>query len=80
MNQNLRRAFFYGMGGAYLVYLAYNMYKEQSAAGGMEPGLLIATVLLFGVAGVALVVFAIYIWKKESDEEKKSHTDESETD
>ncbi len=72
MNQNLRRAFFYGMGGAYLVYLAYRMYKEQSAAGGMEPGLLIATVLLFGVAGVALVAFAIYIWKKESDEEKKS--------
>ena len=80
MNQNFRRAFFYGMGGAYLVYLAYNMYKEQSAAGAVEPGLLIATVLLFAGAGVALVTFAIYIWKKESDEEKKNHTDDSETD
>ncbi len=79
MNQNIRRAFFYGMGGAYLIYLAYRMYKEQSAAGGMEPGVLIATVLLFGIAGVALVGFAVYIWKKESDEEKKNHTDESET-
>ena len=46
----------------------------------MEPGLLIATVLLFAGAGVALVTFAIYIWKKESDEEKKNHTDDSETD
>jgi len=79
MDQNFRRAFFYGMGGAYLIYLAYTMYKEQSAAGGMEPGLLIATVLLFGVAGVALVVFAIYMAKKESDKEK-NNTDESETD
>lgn len=79
MNQNFRRAFFYGMGGAYLIYLAYRMYKEQSAAGGMEPGILIATVALFAIAGAALVVFAIYMAKKESDEEKK-HTDESKTD
>lgn len=80
MNQNSRRAFFYGMGGAYLVYLAYRMYKEQSVAGGMEPGLLIATVALFGIAGVALILFAIYMGKKEADGEKKNHTDESETD
>lgn len=80
MNQNSRRAFFYGMGGAYLIYLAYMMFKEQSAIGGMEPGILIATVILFGVAGAALIVFAIYVAKKESDKEKnKQTTDESET-
>ena len=78
MNQNFRRAFFYGMGGAYLIYLAYRMYKEQTVVGGMEPGILIATVLLFGVAGVALVAFAVYIWKRESDEEKKNSTGEPE--
>ena len=78
MNQNFRRAFFYGMGGAYLIYLAYSMYKEQTVAGGMEPGILIAKVLLFGVAGVALVTFAVYIWKRESDEEKKNSTGEPE--
>ena len=70
MNQNGRRAFFYGMGGAYLIYLAYRMYKEQSAVGGMEQGLLIATVALFGIAGAALIGFAIYMAKKEADEEK----------
>jgi len=80
MNQNSRRAFFYGMGGAYLIYLAYRMYKEQSAVGGMEPGILIATVVLFGIAGVALVAFAIYMAKKEADEEKKNHTDDSKAD
>lgn len=78
MNQNFRRAFFYGMGGAYLIYLAYTMYKEQSAAGGMEPGLLIATALLFAIAGVALVIFAIYMAKKEADEEKKNRAGEPE--
>ena len=80
MNQNQRRAFFYGMGGVYLIYLAYRMCKEQTAAGGMEPGLLIATVGLFAIAGAGLLLFAIWIAKKEADEEKKKERDESETD
>ena len=78
MNENMRRSFFYGMGALYLIYLAYKMYTEQTAAGGMEPGVLIASVILFAVAGVALLVFAIKVAKKEKDEEKKR--DESETD
>lgn len=78
MNENSRRAFFYGMGALYLIYLAYRMYTEQTAVGGMEPGLLIATVMLFAIAGVALLVFAIRIAKKEKGEEKNK--DESETD
>jgi len=78
MNENGRRAFFYGMGALYLIYLAYRMYTEQTAVGGMEPGLLIATVMLFAIAGVVLLVFAIKIAKAEKDKEKKD--DESETD
>ena len=79
MNQDGRRAFFYGMGGAYLIYLAYRMYTEQMAAGGMEQGLLIATVALFAIAGVALLIFAIWVGKKNTDEEQKHGADESET-
>lgn len=77
MNENSRRAFFYGMGALYLIYLAYRMYTEQTAVGGMEQGLLIATVMFFAIAGVALLVFAIKIAKAEKDKEKKD--DESET-
>jgi len=80
MNQDGRRAFFYGMGGVYLIYLAYRMYTEQTAVGGMEPGVLIATVALFGIAGAALLIFAIWVGKKSADGEQKNDKDESETD
>lgn len=78
MSENGRRAFFYGMGALYLIYLAYRMYTEQTAVGDMEPALLVATAALMAVAGVALLVFAIRIAKKEKGEEKNK--DESETD
>ena len=80
MNQDGRRAFFYGMGGVYLLYLAYRMYTEQMAAGGMEPGVLVATVALFGIAGAALLIFAIWVGKKSEDKEKKNDEDESKAD
>ena len=80
MSQDGRRAFFYGMGGVYLIYLAYRMYTEQMAAGGMEPGLLIATVAMFGIMGAALLVFAIWVGKKSADGEQKNDEDEPETD
>lgn len=80
MSENGRRSFFYGMGALYLIYLAYKLYTEQTATGGMEPGLMIAAMLFFVVAGATLLFFAIKLAKKDKDEEKKNNTDESETD
>ena len=79
MSEKGRRAFFYGMGAIYSIYLAYRMYTEQVATGGAESGLLIAAMLFFVIAGAVLLFFAIKLAKEDKNEEKKNDTDESET-
>lgn len=68
MNDNQRRAFFYGMGGLYVIYLAVKMATDEAAAAGMEPGILIGTIVFFAVAGAALLIFAIKIAKKDKED------------
>lgn len=49
------RTIFYGVAGAYLVYLAYDMFQTKAAATDVK---LLLFSVVFGVAGVVLLIMA----------------------
>ena len=76
-----RRTVIYGMGGAYLIYLAVQMIRDlikQTPAdwGGTEIAALVASVV-FIAAGVLMIV-RIALWFKQDMDEKKNHTTDGE--
>ena len=76
-----RRTVIYGMGGAYLIYLAVQMIRDlikQTPAdwGGTEIAALVASLVLIA-AGVLMIV-RIALWFKQDMDEKKNHTTDGE--
>lgn len=69
------RTIFYGIAGAYLVYLAYDMFQTKATA--QDVKLLIFSVV-FGVAGVVLLIMAGKSYKKYMAEAMKDE-DKTET-
>lgn len=59
------RTIFYGVAGAYLIYLAYDMFQTKAAV--QDVKLLIFSVV-FGVAGVILLIMAGKSYKKSMTE------------
>ncbi len=55
------RTIFYGVAGAYLIYLAYDMFQTKAAI--QDVKLLIFSVV-FGIAGVLLLLAACKSYKK----------------
>ena len=77
----IRRNVIYGMGGAYVIYLAVQMIRDlikQTPAdwGGTEIAALVASVV-FIAAGVLMIV-RIALWFKQDMDEKKNHTTDGE--
>lgn len=81
MNRDKRRVVFYTMGGVYLLYLAWNMFRGLSDAGS-EKTLMLVFIVLFAIIGAGLVVWGLRTgWKTTQDmsmEEESEEPEESE--
>ncbi len=69
------RTIFYGVAGAYLIYLAYDMFQTKAAT--QDVKLLLFSVV-FGVAGVLLLFAACKSYKKYMAETMADTQDEEE--
>ena len=71
------RSTLYGVVGAYLVYLAYGLFKEMADPNTtMSPAMRVLFMALFALAGAGLVVYALLLWKRALDEEKDGSQDD----
>ena len=81
MNNGKTRSTLLGVVGGYLVYTAYELFEGRADPNTtMTMAARIAFIVLFALAGAALVVYACVVWKRalrEEDEKKKSEQDEN---
>ena len=57
--RNRARMAIYPMAGIYVIYQAYNTFREISVTSGNEQMLMIIFTILFAVLGLALIVFGL---------------------
>ncbi len=71
---NKTRTLFYGIIGAYLVYLSYDLFPARNGQMGEGTGLMLACCILFAIAGAVCLILAIRLFKKafiEGEEENR---------
>lgn len=66
--KNRARPAIYAMGGVYLVYLAYSMFKKISVTSANEQMLMIIFTIIFAVIGLAMILFGLVEGYKYSKE------------
>ena len=71
--QNRNRAMLLAVVGGYLIYLAYEMMRDELAGkSSMQMWLCVLFTILLGGAGIAVLVLAWRVYKtKDPDEEEK---------
>ncbi len=68
-----------GVVGAYLIYLAYQLFEKRADAdASMPPALRIVFIAFFGLAGAAVIVYAFLVWKKSPKEDGREQDKENE--
>ena len=93
MDDNTRekiRPVLYLAAGAYLIYLAVHMMQDLGAMTGTEHTMMLAASIVFGIGGVAILIFGLFCAKKiyldapaadasaDSDKEKNETSEEQE--
>ncbi len=63
-NKDKGRAAIYAMAGVYLLYMAYQIFGSRMDNGGSDYTLMMIFSVLFLIFGVGLIVFSIYMMKK----------------
>ncbi len=72
MNNTKNRSALMGLVGAYLIYLAWQLFEGRADADTtMSPGLLIFFIAFFVLAGGAVIVYAVRLWKRSGGEDKE---------
>ena len=82
MNSNTGRSSIFVIVGAYLIYLAYQLFEKRvDADPSMSPALRIVFIAFFGLAGVAVIVYALLVWKKSrgNNEQEQQCKDDEDT-
>ena len=82
MNSGKTRSTLLGVVGAYLMYLAYQLFEKRADAdASMPPALRIVFIVFFALAGAAIIVYALLVWRKsrEEDEQEQQHKDDENT-
>ena len=70
MNSGKTRSTLLGFVGAYLIYLAYQLFESQADADTtMTPAVRFVFIAFFSLAGAAVIVYAVLVWKKSSKED-----------
>ena len=67
MDDNTReklRPVLYIAAGAYLLYLAVHMLQDLGAMTGTEHTMMLAASIVFGIGGVAILIFGLFCAKK----------------
>ena len=68
-----------GVVGAYLVYLAYQLFERRAEAdAAMPPAVRIVFIAFFALAGAAVMGYAFVLWRKSSrgNEKQEQHKDD----
>lgn len=82
--RNKARMAVYSMAGFYLVYLAYNMFRDLNTTTGNDRVLMIVFMIFFAVVGVGMMVMGIVkgyqlskrnMPPKSDDQEEDEHSD-----
>ena len=72
MNNGKTRASLLGIVGGYLLYTAYELYRDWGNPDTtMTTAARIVFIVLFVLAGAALLVYAVRVWKCSGREEEK---------
>ena len=78
MNQQKTRSSLYGIVAAYLLYIAYGLFRDRNSADTtMTPAARILFIALFVLAAGALLVYAWRTWKQGSKEEDQPPEDKT---
>ena len=71
---NLRSAI-YEMGGIYLLYLAYQMFRNKEESAGGEYLAVIAAIIGFLVIGIVMIAFGFYMMNKVRKQDIQARED-----
>lgn len=81
MNSGKTRSTLMGVVGAYLLYTAYELFRDRGDLNTtMTPLARILFIALFVLAGAALLVYAVRIWKRSGESEENQQPPESRND
>ncbi|MBR3107562.1 MAG: hypothetical protein IKH30_10320 [Clostridia bacterium] len=79
MNSGKTRSTLLGVVGAYLVYLAYQLFEGRAETDtAMTPAARIVFIVFFALAGAAVMVYAVIVWRKSMKEEEQEKPKEDE--
>jgi len=71
--ENRNRAMLLAVVGAYVIYLAYQMMRDQlDGKSSMAMWLCILAVVFFGIAGITVLILAWKISRKKDEEEEQT--------
>lgn len=65
MNNDKARAAVYALAGAYLLYMAYQIFNSRMDQGGSQYTLMLVFSIIFLILGIGLIVFGVFIMKKK---------------
>ena len=74
--ENRGRQFFYVIAGGYLLYLAYKLFSTTPSQGGTNPVVVLIFSILFGIAGISILVFAFFMYRNASRQEPEVKSEE----
>ena len=80
MNNGKTRSSLIGIVGAYLLYIAYELFQGRAETDTtMTPAARIFFIALFVLAGIGLLVYAVFMWRRSAkdEEEQKRKQDEN---
>ncbi len=72
MNNGKTRSSLLGIVGAYLIYIAWDLWQDWGNSDTtMTVPVRVIFMVLFVLAGAALLVYAVYVWKHSDDQKEK---------
>ena len=75
MNRAKNRSYLMGVVGGYVLYLAYQLFRDRNDPSSMSMELKIFFIALFSIAGIALVIYAFRIWLIADRKEREGKED-----
>lgn len=76
LNNGKTRSSLLGVVGAYLLYTAWDLWQERGNTDTvMTVSARIVFIALFALAGAALLVYAVYVWKRSEDQKEENPRD-----
>ena len=72
MNNGKTRSSLLGIVGAYLLYTAYELWQDWgNTETTMTAPARTVFIILFALAGAALLVYAVFVWKRSDDRQEE---------